>query len=112
MSSVIFDNLDPVSGSLAQTSEGEPTGPNERYGFRFNGQGWDFFTLMLKHILLNIVTLGIFLPWAKSEKRAYVWQNIEIFGQPLRYHGTGKELFFGKSESAPAVPSGYSSSRY
>ena len=85
--------------SLDQISTEKRPAPKQstpgRLGLRFNGKGWGFFALMLKHIFLNIITLGIFLPWAKSEKRAYIWQNIEIGGQPLRYHGTGKELFKG-----------------
>ena len=82
----------PLSPALIA---GDSSPPPTRHTFQFNGEGWSFFTLMLKHIFLNIITLGIYLPWAKSEKRSYLWQNIEIAGAPLRYHGTGKELFWG-----------------
>jgi uncharacterized membrane protein YjgN (DUF898 family) len=34
------------------------------------------------------VSLG-YMPWAKTERRKYLWQNIEIGGHRLRYHGTG-----------------------
>jgi uncharacterized membrane protein YjgN (DUF898 family) len=66
-----------------------------RHTFAFRGEGLALFTLILKNMLLTLVTLGIYLPWAKTERRKYIWQNIEIAGHRLRYHGTGRELFIG-----------------
>jgi uncharacterized membrane protein YjgN (DUF898 family) len=44
---------------------------------------------------LTLVTLGLYLPWARTERRKYLWQNIAFDGHRLRYHGTGKELVAG-----------------
>lgn len=66
-----------------------------RHRFGFRGEGLALFTLILKNMLLTLVTLGIYVPWAKTERRKYIWQNVEIAGHRLRYHGTGKELFIG-----------------
>ncbi len=63
--------------------------------FAFRGEGLPLFTLILKNMLLTLVTLGVYVPWAKTERRKYIWQNVEIAGHRLRYHGTGKELFIG-----------------
>lgn len=65
------------------------------HAFAFTGSGVAFFALVAKNMLLTLLTLGIFLPWAKTERRKYLWQNIEIAGHRLRYHGTGKELLVG-----------------
>jgi len=67
----------------------------EVHTFAFVGSGAAFFALVIKNMLLSLVTLGIYLPWAKTERRRYLWQNIEIAGHRLRYHGTGKELLIG-----------------
>jgi uncharacterized membrane protein YjgN (DUF898 family) len=61
----------------------------------FKGTGLTFFAVVLKNVLLTLLTLGIYLPWAKTERRAYLLQNTEIAGHRLRYHGTGKELLIG-----------------
>lgn len=72
-----------------------PPSQVEAHTFAFVGSGAAFFALVIKNMLLTVVTLGVYLPWAKTERRQYLWQNIEIAGHRLRYHGTGKELFFG-----------------
>lgn len=66
-----------------------------RHPFAFRGDPTALFALVLKNMLLTLLTLGIYLPWAKTERRRYIWQHIEIAGHRLRYHGNGKELFFG-----------------
>ena len=63
--------------------------------FTFMGSGSAFFALVIKNMLLSLLTFGLYLPWAKTARRQYMWQNIEIAGHRLRYHGTGKELFVG-----------------
>ena len=74
-----------------------PQQPNEpRYfTFRFHGDGGSFFMVILKNVLLTIVTLGIYAPWARTNRRKYLWANTELEGQRFIWHGTGKELFFG-----------------
>jgi uncharacterized membrane protein YjgN (DUF898 family) len=84
-----------------ETLQAAPQGPGiHRLAFR--GEGLALFTIILKNMLLTLVTLGIYLPWAKTERRKYIWQNIEIVGHRLRYHGTGRELFIGYLKVAAA----------
>jgi uncharacterized membrane protein YjgN (DUF898 family) len=73
-----------------------------RHRLAFRGEGLALFTLILKNMLLTLVTLGIYLPWAKTERRKYIWQNIDVAGHRLRYHGTGRELFIGYLKVAGA----------
>jgi len=61
----------------------------------YHGTGGGLFVLTLKNLLLTLVTLGIYLPWARTERRKYLWQNIDVGGHRLRYHGTGGELLVG-----------------
>jgi uncharacterized membrane protein YjgN (DUF898 family) len=61
----------------------------------YHGTGQTLFALVFKNLLLTIVTLGCYLPWARTERRKYLWQNFEFDGHRLRYHGTGREMAFG-----------------
>jgi uncharacterized membrane protein YjgN (DUF898 family) len=70
-----------------------PTPP--KVELRYVGTGGGLFFVGVKNLLLTLVTLGIYLPWARTERRKYLWQNVEIGGQRLRYHGTGGEIFVG-----------------
>lgn len=67
----------------------------EPYRFRFHGDGLSFFLLLLKNLILTLITFGIYTPWARTERRRYIWSNLEIHGQRLQYVGTGNELFLG-----------------
>lgn len=65
----------------------------ETYRFGFHGQGGPFFFLLLKNVLLTMITVGIYAPWAKAERRKFLWSNVEIHGQRLVFTGTGYEIF-------------------
>lgn len=69
--------------------------PTQQYRFRFHGEGGAFFFVIVKNVLLTLVTLGLYTPWAKTERRRYVWSSTEIHSQRLSYTGTGLELFKG-----------------
>ena len=44
---------------------------------------------------LTILTLGIYRFWAKTKVRQYYWENIEVAGDTLEYHGRPIELLIG-----------------
>lgn len=66
---------------------------------RYRADGTDFFGLILKNILLTLLTLGLYAPWAKTARRKFIWANIECDGQRLGYTGTGRELLFGYAKA-------------
>ncbi|MGP5360155.1 YjgN family protein, partial [Psychrobacter celer] len=47
------------------------------------------------NVLLCIVTIGIYYPWAKVRTRRYFYANTEYADRYFDYHATGKQLFFG-----------------
>jgi uncharacterized membrane protein YjgN (DUF898 family) len=81
-----------VGGTLAAAGS-SAAAPS--YRFRFHGSGNAFFMLVLKNLLLTLVTCGLYAPWAKTERRKFMWQNTEFHGQRLVWRGTGQELFIG-----------------
>jgi uncharacterized membrane protein YjgN (DUF898 family) len=73
----------------------QPWPAQPRLDVRYVGTGSGLFFVAVKNLFLTLVTLGIYLPWARTERRKYLWQNIEVGGQRLRYHGTGREVMLG-----------------
>ncbi len=61
----------------------------------FHGSYSQFWGLALYNILLTIITLGIYYPWAKCAIRKFLWQETEVGGSRLEWHGTGLEMFRG-----------------
>ena len=68
---------------------------DDEYNFRFEGSGAAYFLIFLKHVFLTLITLGVYFPWAKSQRRAFIWRSLSFHGHSFRYTGTGLELFKG-----------------
>lgn len=61
----------------------------------FSGRAGEIAPIVIKNILLNIVTLGFYRFWGRTNVRRYLWQHTNLFGSALEYTGTGGELFKG-----------------
>lgn len=62
---------------------------------KFSGHGSDYFVLCFVNVLLSIITLGLYYPWAKVKMLKYLYQETELEGSRFSFNGTGKEIFIG-----------------
>ena len=62
---------------------------------QFDGSGFEYFKIWIVNILLTIITLGLYYPWAKVRNRRYFCANSVLEGRNFEYHATGKQLFIG-----------------
>lgn len=60
----------------------------------FKGSGLEYFKIWIVNILLTIITLGIYYPWAKVRNNRYFYGNSVFGDKNFEYHATGKQLFF------------------
>lgn len=63
--------------------------------FSFNGEGGKLFGIVIINLLLTVITLGLYYPWAKAALLQYIYKETELAGTPFTFHGTGKEMFKG-----------------
>jgi uncharacterized membrane protein YjgN (DUF898 family) len=61
----------------------------------FEGHGGEYFKIWIVNILLVLVTLGIYYPWAKVRTQRYFYANTVLDGRSFDYHATGKQLLVG-----------------
>jgi len=61
----------------------------------FTGSGSEYFRIWLVNLLLIIVTLGLYFPWAKVRRLRYFYGNTLIDGEPLGFHGDAWKMFKG-----------------
>lgn len=61
--------------------------------FVFRGDGGKYFLICLVNVLLCIITLGIYTPWALMKCRRYIYSNMEVNGQSFTYGVTGGNIF-------------------
>ena len=63
--------------------------------FSYNGTGADLFKIYIVNVLLTLVTLGLYYPWAKAKILRYHYAEMEFKGSRFSFHGTGNEMFKG-----------------
>lgn len=67
----------------------------EKKRFKYFGKGSEFALIYFKNLLLTIVTLGLYYPWARVEKLKYHYQSTDLDNTRFVFHGTGNEVFKG-----------------
>jgi uncharacterized membrane protein YjgN (DUF898 family) len=63
--------------------------------FAFTGDWREFAPIAFTNLLLSIVTLGIYIFWARTRERQYLWSRTRFIDDRLEWMGTGLELFIG-----------------
>lgn len=58
-----------------------------RFPLRFVGSGSEYFRIWVVNLLLIIVTLGLYYPFAKVRRLRYFHGATEVAGHPLSFHG-------------------------
>ncbi|UAY51966.1 YjgN family protein [Ferruginibacter albus] len=65
------------------------------YSLSFHGKGVELFKIQIVNLILCIVTLGFYYPWARAKTLHYLYSQSMFEDQPFIFTGTGKEMFKG-----------------
>lgn len=63
------------------------TGEVRTLRIRFVGSGSEYFRIWIVNLLLTLVTLGVYYPFAKLRRLRYFHGCTEVDGHPLEFHG-------------------------
>ena len=63
--------------------------------FEFHGNWREFAPIAFTNLLLSIVTLGIYVFWARTRERQYLWGQTRFIDERLAWTGTPIELLIG-----------------
>jgi uncharacterized membrane protein YjgN (DUF898 family) len=63
---------------------------------RFTGTGSGYFGIWIVNLLLTIVTLSIYSPWAKVRRLQYFYRNTELAGSSFDFHGSPVRILIGR----------------
>ncbi len=67
-----------------------------KHGFKFYGQGGEYFRIWIVNLSLTILTLGIYSAWAKVRNMNYVYNNLEVMGSRFHYHASAINILKGR----------------
>ena len=82
----------PPSGGSAG---GEAAG-KRHIGFVFSGNGYEYFKIWIVNILLTIVTLGLYAPWAKVRNAQYFYGNTSLDNASFAFTADPKKMLIGR----------------
>jgi uncharacterized membrane protein YjgN (DUF898 family) len=73
-----------------------PAGTEERQlTVRFTGSGSEYFRIWIVNLLLSIVTLSLYRPWAKVRRLRYFYANTLVADHALDFHGDPLKMLRG-----------------
>jgi len=85
-----MDDIHNVVEPIANKPE-----PTSYTRLKFHGKGSTYFGIVALNVVLTVITLGLYYPWAKAAYRKYVWNETEFKDSRFIFNGTGKEMFKG-----------------
>ncbi len=65
------------------------------YRTEFSGSGREYFRVWLVNLLLTIVTLGFYTPFARRRTAQYFWGHTVVAGSPLEFVAEKKKMVTG-----------------
>ena len=71
--------------------------PPSRIPFEFHGTGSEYFKIWLVNVILSIVTLGIYSPWAKVRRKQYFYGNTHVQGASFEYLADPVKILKGRA---------------
>lgn len=62
---------------------------------RFTGSGSEYFRIWIVNFLLTLLTLGVYIPWARVRTRRYFYRHTRLHGETFDYTADPRKLLAG-----------------
>lgn len=81
------DAAGPMSTFVPQDIDAHP--------LEFTGSGGEYFWVWIVNVLLSIITLGIYTPWARRRTAQYFYSHTLVAGSPLEFTAQQRKMVMG-----------------
>lgn len=71
--------------------------------FVFKGSAREYFGIWLANLLLSVITVGLYSPWAKVRTKRYIYRHTFLESHAFEYHATGWQIFKGRAVATAFV---------
>jgi uncharacterized membrane protein YjgN (DUF898 family) len=92
------DGAEPDPGTAANTAAAQPNPEppgRQELPLRFVGSGSEYFRIWIVNLLLTLVTLGLYYPFAKVRRLRYFHGATEVGGHAMSFHANPWTMFRG-----------------
>ncbi|MDO5691665.1 MAG: YjgN family protein [Pseudomonadota bacterium] len=86
-----------MNTAARHTMRSHPVNPPgiEAHRIEFTGSGGEYFRVWIVNVLLSIVTLGLYTPWARRRTAQYFYGHTQVAGSPLEFVAEVRRMVFG-----------------
>jgi uncharacterized membrane protein YjgN (DUF898 family) len=95
MESIEQQEDDAVPPVAAAAEAGAQPARVHRLALRFNGSGSEYFRIWIVNLLLTLLTLGLYYPFAKVRRLRYFYGNTTLAGDEFQFHGNPWKMLRG-----------------
>lgn len=88
-----IDALRPAAPASRPFGRAEPV--RHRLPITFSGSGSEYFRIWIVNLLLTLVTLGLYFPWAKVRRLRYFYGNTSVGEHAFDFHGEPGRMLRG-----------------
>ncbi len=88
--------IEPPFPPQLPPEQNEVTRWRKKQSFYFHGKASEYFGIWIVNILLTIVTLGLYAPWAKVRRLRYFYGNTEFFKRRFDFTGIPRKILIGR----------------
>jgi uncharacterized membrane protein YjgN (DUF898 family) len=88
-----LEPLLPAAPASRPFGRAEPV--RHRLPISFTGSGSEYFRIWIVNLLLTLVTLGLYFPWAKVRRLRYFYGNTSVGEHPFDFHGEPRRMLRG-----------------
>ena len=75
--------------------EHQPSRAVTPHPVEFTGSGGEYFRVWIVNVLLTIVTLSLYTPWARRRTAQYFYGHTQVVGSPLEFVAEQRRMVFG-----------------
>ena len=66
-----------------------------QHAVSFHGSGSEYFRIWIVNLLLTLLTLGLYHPWAKVRRLRYFHTHTQVAGHAFDFHGQPRQMLRG-----------------
>ncbi|ARU06261.1 hypothetical protein CCO03_17675 [Comamonas serinivorans] len=92
---MVNDPVQPGTAANADVSAAQPRPPIHSHPLHFAGTGQAYFRVWLVNVVLTVVTLGFFTPYARRRTASYFYNHTEVAGSPLEFTASIRRMMVG-----------------
>lgn len=74
----------------------QPSPSLEKYNFRFHGSATEYFGIWMVNLMLTIITLTLYSPWAKARRIRYFYGNTQLLKHRFDFIAMPSRILLGR----------------